>query len=345
MIFPRVTLPILACAGLLALGCLPAAAQPMDMSHGGPIAITASSGIEWHQNDQQVVAIGDARAVRGDVTVIADRLIAHYRKKAGGVPGAATPVSAPGTPPAPAAPGAAAPGPLGSDTGNNEIYRLEAIGHVRIFTPTDQAQADHAVYDIDQAVMVMTGHDLKVTTPSDVMTAKDSMEYWSQRHMAVGRGDAVVTTNDGRRVSADTIVAYTTDPNAPAQPGQPAPPPPPKADAQKPGAPPADPLMASGKLQRVEVFGNVVIRTATQTVAGDRGVYVPDTGLARLLGHARLTQGENQVNGSGLEVNLKTGVYRLISDPGARVQGLVVPNDANANGGAAPSKPAAGATP
>ena len=39
----------------------------------------------------------------------------------------------------------------------NEIYRLEADGHVHIFTPTDQAEGDHAIYDIDQAVLVMTG--------------------------------------------------------------------------------------------------------------------------------------------------------------------------------------------
>ena len=34
---------------------------------------------------------------------------------------------------------------------------MQAEGDVRIFTPTDQAQGDHAVYDIDQAVLVMTG--------------------------------------------------------------------------------------------------------------------------------------------------------------------------------------------
>ena len=86
---------------------------------------------------------------------------------------------------------------------------VEAEGHVRIFTPTDQAQGDHAVYDIDQAVLVMTGHALKLTTPNDVLTARDSLEYWSQKHMAVARGNAVVVTNDGRRISADTLVAYT----------------------------------------------------------------------------------------------------------------------------------------
>ena len=81
---------------------------------------------------------------------------------------------------------------------------------MHIFTPTDQAQGDHAVYDIDQAVLVLTGHDLKLTTPNDVITARDDLEYWSQKHMAVARGNAVVVTNDGRRIAADMLVAYTT---------------------------------------------------------------------------------------------------------------------------------------
>ena len=62
----------------------------------------------------------------------------------------------------------------------------------------------------------MTGRDLKLTTPNDVLTARDTLEYWSQKHMAVARGDAVVVTNDGRRVAADTLVAYTTEGHAAA---------------------------------------------------------------------------------------------------------------------------------
>jgi lipopolysaccharide export system protein LptA len=216
---------------------------------------------------------------------------------------------------------------------------------VHIYTTTDQAWADHAVYDIDQSVLVMTGHALKITTPQDVITARDSLEYWSQRHMAVGRGDAVVVTTDARRISGDTLVAYTTPPPPAGQTPaaqQPAPPTPAKPAA--PGAD-ADPLLSSGKLQRVEAFGNVEIRTPTQMVQGDRGVYVPDTGIARMIGNARLTQGENQVNGAGLEVNLKTGIYRLISAPGTRVQGLVVPNDTGAPPGTTPAITPGGSTP
>ncbi len=233
----------------------------------------------------------------------------------------------------PAAASASALG--GVDNGDNEVYRLEADGHVRIVTPTDEALADHAIYDIDQAVLVLTGHALKLTTPQEVMTARDDMEYWSQKHIAIGRGNAVVVTNDQRRVSADVLVGYTTDPNAPAAPGAAKPVP----VAAKPGAPPADPLAASGKLQRVEAYGNVEVRTVLDTIRGDRGVYLPDTGLARIIGHVRITRGQNQLNGPAADVNMKTGIAHMISLPNARVEGLIMPNDTTAQPSGAKAPP------
>src|SRR5208337_3234208 len=205
----------------------------------------------------------------------------------------------------------------------NEVYRLQAESNVHIFTQTDQAQGDKATYDLDQAVLVLTGRNLKLTTPNDVITARDDLEYWPQKHMAVARGDAVVVTTDAKRVAADTLVAYTTD----------APPPETKPPATKPPATPAaakptdDPLASSGRLQRVEAFGHVSIRTPTDTVTGDRGVYVPDTGMARLGGNVQITRGQNQLNGAEADVNMKTGIAILVAKHAGRVQGLVVPND------------------
>ncbi|HEY2133877.1 MAG TPA: LptA/OstA family protein [Acetobacteraceae bacterium] len=291
-----------------------AMAQGIDMSSGGPVEVTSRDGFEWQQNQQKVIATGDARAVRGDVTVIADRLTALYRKKAGAAQQAAT---------------AAKPDdPTGPDTGDNEVYRLEADGHVHIYTPTDLAVGDHAVYDIDQALLVMTGKAMKLTTPQDVMTARDSMEYWSAQHMAVGRGNAVVVTTDGRRLSGDVLVGYTTPAATPAGGATPAKAAPAKPAPDAAGKPPVDPIAASGKLQRVEAFGNVEVRTAVDTVRGDRGVYVPDTGMARLVGHVRITHGENQLNGPAADINMKTGIAHLIAAPGGRVEGLIMPNDA-----------------
>jgi len=298
----RLALALLA-AGLC---CGTAAAQQIDLSKGGPIEVTARGGFEWRENEQKVIATEDARAVQGDTVVTADRLIAYYRKKAAATPAAAT-----------------APTNDATDTGGNEVYRLEAEGHVLISTPTDQAQGDHAVYDIDQAVLVLTGRDLKLTTPQDILTARDSMEYWSQKHMAVGRGNAVVVTTDGRRIAADVLVGYTRDNDTPQQPA-------PAAAPATASTAPADSLASSGKLERVEAFGNVEVRTATDIARGDRGVYVTDTGMARIVGHVRITHGENQSEGPAADVNMKTGIAHLVADASNRVQGLIMPNDAQA---------------
>ena len=291
---------------LLLLATTPAWGQALDLSKGGPVEVTSRDGMDWRQNEQMIIARGDARAVRGGVTVTADRLIARYRRKAGGA-----------TPAAAAGPGVAA------DTGNNEIYRLEAEGNVHIFTATDLAVGDRAIYDIDQSVLLMTGGAMKLTTPNQVMTARDSMEYWSQKHMAVGRGLATVTTTDGRRLAGDVLVGYTTPNDT-------------KAAAAKPAG--ADPLTSSGKLQRVEGFGNVEVRTATETFRGQRGVYVADTEIARLAGNVHVTRGQNQLNGDEAIINMKTGIYSMNRNPaGGRVQGLVIPNT-TPEAGAKPAK-------
>ena len=54
-----------------------AQAQGIDLTQGGPIQITAQDGIDWRQAEQVVIAKGDAKAVRGNVTVTADRLLAR----------------------------------------------------------------------------------------------------------------------------------------------------------------------------------------------------------------------------------------------------------------------------
>src|SRR3954470_442338 len=94
-------LPLLAA---LLLAPVAAAAQGIDMSQGGPVDVTANDGIEWRQAEQVVIARGNARAVRGGVTVDADRLVARYRP-AGGPQAAARPDTQPAASPVDAAPG------------------------------------------------------------------------------------------------------------------------------------------------------------------------------------------------------------------------------------------------
>lgn len=298
-------------AALLLVSTGPAAAQSLDLTQGGPIEITATDGIEWRQQEQVVLARGEARAVREGVTVDADRLIARYRPRGGSA--------------APAQPGA-------SPVSGSEIWRLEAEGDVRITSATERATGQRAVYDMDQAVMVLSGQGLALDTPDQRITARESLEYWPQRRMAVARGGAVVTTRDGRRIVADTLVAHFAEAAPAGAPGSA-----PSTSAPGTSAPsapaPARPAGIAGlpgadegsRIERVEAYGNVEIRTPEEVVRGERGAYSPQTGLARLVGGVRITRGDNQLNGQEAIVNLRSGVARLVSAPGQRVQGLVVP--------------------
>jgi lipopolysaccharide export system protein LptA len=296
-----------------ALALAPAAlGQGLDLTQGGPVEVTANDGIEWRQAEQVVIAAGDARAVRAGVTLEADRLIARYRPRGG----------------AQAQPAA---GQGGTPLSGGEIWRMEAEGNVRIASATERARGDRAVYDLDRAVMVMTGRDLGLSTPDQTILARDSLEYWAQRRMAVARGAATVES-EGRRLSADTLVGYFAEAapsgQSPRRPAQQAAAPGGAAGAPGASAPIAPGAAAPGegsRLERVEAFGNVEIRTADEVVRGERAVYSPVSGIARLLGNVRITRGENHLNGQEAIVNLRTGVSRLVSAPGQRVQGIVTP--------------------
>ena len=275
-----------------------ASAQMAELNQGGPIEVTARDGIEWRQNDQLVVARGAARAVRGGVTIDADLLLARYRPRGG-------------------APAEARSANEGS-SGASEIWRLEAEGNVVITTATDRAEGERAIHDLDQAVMVLTGRNLRLTSADNVLTARDSVEYWPQRRMAVARGDAVVVTKDDKRVRADVLVAYFRE--APTEPaGAPRPQP---AHAGSEKAPGSD-----SNLEKVEAYGRVEIRTATEVVRGDTGVYTPPNGIARLLGNVRIVRSDNVLTGCEAIVNMDTGISRLVACPNVPVRGIIVPGE------------------
>ncbi|MCE2760047.1 MAG: hypothetical protein LW713_03270 [Acetobacteraceae bacterium] len=287
----RFALAFFLCAGL-------ASAQMADLNQGGPIEVTARDGIEWRQNDQVVIARGAAQAVRGGVTIDADLLLARYRPRGG----------------TPAEPRPASEGPGGA----SEIWRLEAEGNVVITTATDRAEGDRAIHDIDQAVMVLTGRNLRLTSPDNVLTARDSVEYWPQRRMAVARGDAVVVTKDDKRVRADVLVAYFRE--APTEPAGAPRPQPTRAGSEK--APGSD-----SNLEKVEAYGRVEIRTAEEVVRGDTGIYTPPNSIARLLGNVRIVRGDNTLTGCEAIVNMDTGISRLVACPHERVRGIIVPGE------------------
>ncbi|QCE33843.1 hypothetical protein FAI41_08795 [Acetobacteraceae bacterium] len=245
----------------------------------------------YDRNTHTVTLTGGARGIRKGITLDADTLIGYLRKKAPLDPVTKMPLSQP------------RPEDQDSD-GDQDLYRIEAIGHVHIFNQKDQAWGDHGIYDMDKGIMLLTGKKLRVVSAKEFITARDVMEYYPDTHISIARGDATVTTNEGKRITADIIksIGYSDEEKA------------------KLGPNPPD-------LDRAFGWGDVTIRTPTQTAVGDRGVYLFGPELARLMGHVRVTQGQNQNNGSQAIVNMKTGISRMLPGGNDPVQGLIVPNE------------------
>ncbi|OHC75149.1 MAG: hypothetical protein A3G18_06130 [Rhodospirillales bacterium RIFCSPLOWO2_12_FULL_58_28] len=256
---------------IMAPGGRPASAQSLNFSSGGsdvPIEIFAENGIEWQQEELIFLARGNARAVRGEVEVRADLLRAYYRR---------------------------------SETGATVITRLDAEGNVKIITPGEKAYGNKGIYDIENAVLVLSGGKVRYVTANDEITADNQIEYWEKKQMAVARGNAVAT-HEGKRLRADVMAAYFRNNEK-----------------------------GKSSVYRVEAFDNVRIDTDKDQAASDRAVYNVESGIATLTGSVKIIREQNELNGCSAEVNLNTGISKLFSCPsavqgGERVRGFLKPN-------------------
>lgn len=249
----------------------PAGAQALQGLRGGdqPLEITADEGIEWRRNEQLYIARGNAWAKRGDVEIFSEVMSAHYAKTPGG---------------------------------DTDIDRIDVEGNVRIMTPTETVYGDRGAYDVVNGILVLVGENLRLVGQNGRITARDSLEYWEKKNMAVARGDAVAVREDNE-IRADVLTAHFREGSD-----------------------------GGLELERVEGHGNVEVTSPTEYARGDRGTYFIGREFATLTGDVRITREENQLNGQYAEVDMKTGVSRLLAaPPGAapsgstRVEGLLVP--------------------
>lgn len=250
-------------------------AQSLNFGGAGsdqPIDVYAENGIEWQQENSLFIARGDARAVRGQVEVLSDELRAYYRE---------------------------------GDGGQSEIWRLDAVGNVRIISNTEIAYGSRAIYNADQQVLVIDGEKPRLESGKDILTATQQLEYWEAKGFAVARGNAVAT-REKKQVHADVLVAHFNQD-------------------------------ASGKSQvyRIDAYDNVRVKTETETAVADRGVYNVNTGVAVLTGNVTMMRDTNTLNGCRAEVNLNNGISKLFACPNQqgsnRVRGSFIPKKRNDN--------------
>lgn len=239
----------------------PANAQGINFPGRGvakPIEISAERGIEWRQKTSTYIARGNAKAVQGEVAVHGDTLTAYYRK---------------------------------SSKGGTEIWRIDADGKVRIITPTQRAYGSKGVYNVFEKVLTLTG-GVRLDTETDRITARDSLEYWEKKSLAIARGNAIAVRGSNK-LRADVLTA--------------------RFEKGKDG---------KSILRQVDAFNNIIITTPDEVIRSQRGVYDIKTGIVKLTGSVKVTRGEDQLNGARAVVNLNTGVSKIFGDGSRSVQGI-----------------------
>jgi lipopolysaccharide export system protein LptA len=315
-------------SGLFCLAlAIQAGAQILAPGDNQPLQIQADSGIEWQQDQKLYIARGNAVATRGTSEIRADTLIAYYRETKGAKPNSET-----------------------NTGGNTEIYRVVAEGHVTMKRDAQTVVGDRAIYDIDQQIAVVTGKGLKLTTATDTVTARDSLEWYDQKQIAVGRGDAVATRT-GKTVKGDILTAYMVK-TAPGAKPAPATAKPGRKGAKPAATPAATPASATSaapatesKISRVDAQGHVVVSNAVDTGRGDFGVYNAETGIATLIGNVSIQRGKDVIRGQRGVMDMNNKVSRMLPGGQAgkpqRVQGLFVREEGKGPGKPGGDKPAA----
>lgn len=187
--------------------------------------------------------------------------------------------------------------------GGADLYRLDATGGVKIFSDTESITGQTAVFDFKQAILKVDGKFVVYKTENDTITATQQMEYWERQQMAVARGNAVVV-HDGTTVRANILKVLLRN--------------------NKNG---------KSEVYVVEAFENVLIVSNNDRARADSSIYRVDSGIVILTGNVSITRGKNILKGDRAEVNLNTGISKLLTVNNLksgqrkkkRIRGLIYP--------------------
>jgi lipopolysaccharide export system protein LptA len=252
--------------------------QLSNTKDDSPIIIEAEESVVCDETAHKCVATGLASAQKGTSTVYGDVLTVYF-----------------------------------TEGKKREITAMTADGHVRMETPTEKAYGEHAHYDVAQDRIILTGGNLRIVTPQQTLTARDSIEYYHTENKGVARGNAIARFPEKEQlIQADTLVAYFK---------------------------PAEEKSEEGKkkvdLDRVEAEGNLLASGPNGVVTGERGIYSAKTDIVEVFNNVKVSQDKNVIEGAYARANLKTNVAEMFTHPPhtnpegprKRISGMIFPKD------------------
>lgn len=162
-----------AAACLLAVFTMPARAEKINL--------VADDRVEWHQNEQKMVAVGNAVASKQDMSVRADTITAFYENA-----GTAS----------------------DRQESKSQIKTVHAQGGVVMKSARADGFGDTLDYDVAADTMVLRGRPAKIKTETEDITARGSITYYPSKQQAVALDNVIATDAQKNKVYADRMISF-----------------------------------------------------------------------------------------------------------------------------------------
>lgn len=146
------------------------------------VHLTADERVEWHQNEQKMVAVGNAVATKQDMNIRADRMTAFYETSK-----------------------------KGGEKARSNIRDVHAVGGVVMTSPNAKAYGDTMDYDLIKDEMILRGKPVSkiVTNDNKTITATESITYYPSQDKAVALGD-VVAKDPENTIYGNKMISFFT---------------------------------------------------------------------------------------------------------------------------------------
>ena len=144
--------------------------EPNDL----PIEIYADEGIEWHKNDNKYLAIGNAKAIQGTLSLKSDYIEAFYEE---------------------------------NTSSEMDIVKVEA--HKNVIVTDEKVKitgGDSAEFEVNKDYFKIIGSKLKLTSEFDKLNANKKIEYWRKKNVAVATGKAIAIKKDEFIIKGEKLV-------------------------------------------------------------------------------------------------------------------------------------------
>ena len=146
-----------------------------------PIEIFADDGIEWHKNKSKYVALGNAKALSGTLSVESDRIEAFYKE---------------------------------NDSSNMNITEVRAKKDVVVKDKKMKITGgEYAEYKILKDYFLINGKNIILTSERNILKSNEKLEFWRSKNIAIATGKAEAKKDNEFVVLADKLVWYLKEKN------------------------------------------------------------------------------------------------------------------------------------